>query len=205
MNQIAAFFDTMAAQWDTICCHNPEKIRTILSLADIRENADILDVGCGTGILENYLLPYRPRQVTGIDISPAMIARARQKYQAQADTVRFRLADLMDVRGEAFDYILIYSVYPHFPDPRKMIRQAAGLLRRGGRLVIAHSESKEEINRHHSRQGAEGISRLLPPAGEVARLLEPYFRIETTVDTRQLYMVSGRRRVDTKGYLMNGQ
>lgn len=194
MNQIAAFFDTLAARWDTICCHNPEKIRVILSLADIRENTDILDVGCGTGILENYLLPYRPRRITGIDISPAMLAKASQKYQARADTIRFRLADLMDLREELFDYILIYSVYPHFPDPRKMIRQAASLLRRGGRLVIAHSESKEEINRHHSRLPARGISSILPPAGEVATLLEPYFRIETTVDTRQLYMVSGEYR-----------
>lgn len=32
MNEIAAFFDTMATEWDAICCHNPEKIRTILSL-----------------------------------------------------------------------------------------------------------------------------------------------------------------------------
>ena len=194
MNRIAAFFDTLAPEWDAICYHNPEKIRTILSLADIRENAHILDVGCGTGILESYLLPYRPRQITAIDISPEMIAQARLKYEAEADTIRFREQDVMDIREEVFDYMLIYSVYPHFPEPRKMIRQAAALLRRGGRLVIAHSESKEKINRHHNRHAGGGISSQLPPAREVAALLEPYFRIEATIDTSQLYMVSGVSR-----------
>lgn len=191
MNQIAAFFDTMATEWDAICCHNPEKIRTILSLAEIRRGADILDVGCGTGILESFLLPYRPRQVTGIDLSPEMIARARAKYRDREDTLRFRCRDLMEIRDEAYDYLLIYSVYPHFPDPRKLIRHAAGLLRPGGKLVIAHSESKEQINRHHGQLAGGGISSVLPPAREVARLLEPYFRIEVTIDTEALYMVSG--------------
>lgn len=196
MNRIAAFFDTMAAGWDALCYHNPEKIRTILSLTDIRPDADILDVGCGTGILESFLLPYHPRQITGIDISPEMIAHARLKYAGYGDSIRFECRNLMDmdIAHESFDYILIYSVYPHFPEPPALIRQAAGLLRRGGKLTIAHSESREDINRHHRQYTTGSISSELPPAREVAALLEPYFRIEVLIDTAQLYMVSGLSR-----------
>lgn len=194
MNPIAAFFDTMAAGWDALCYHNPEKIRTILSLTEIHPDADILDVGCGTGILESFLLPYHPRQITGIDISPEMIAHARLKYAGYGDRIRFQCCNLMNIEQESFDYILIYSAYPHFSEPSALIRQAAGLLRAGGKLAIAHSESRENINRHHRQHTASGISSELPPAREVAALLEPYFRIEVIIDTAQLYMVSGINR-----------
>lgn len=194
MNRIATFFDMMAAGWDAQCYHNPEKIRTILSLTDIRPDADILDVGCGTGILESFLLPYRPRQITGIDISPEMIAHARLKYAGYGDVIRFECRNLMDIEQESYDYILIYSAYPHFREPSALIRHAAGLLREDGKLAIAHSESREDINRHHRLHTAGGISSELPPAREVAALLEPYFRLEVIIDTAQLYIVSGIHR-----------
>ena len=73
MNQIETFFDTMAERWDAVCVHDPGKIRTILDRTNLRQNARILDVGCGTGILESYLLPYEPRQIVAIDIAGQMI------------------------------------------------------------------------------------------------------------------------------------
>ena len=48
MNQIETFFDTMAERWDAVCVHDPEKIRTILDRTNLRRNARILDVGCGS-------------------------------------------------------------------------------------------------------------------------------------------------------------
>ena len=50
MNQIEIFFDTMAERWDAVCVHDPGKIRTILDRTNLRQNARILDVGCGTGL-----------------------------------------------------------------------------------------------------------------------------------------------------------
>ncbi len=49
MNQIETFFDTMAERWDAV--YDPEN-RTILDRTNLRRNARILDVGCGTGILK---------------------------------------------------------------------------------------------------------------------------------------------------------
>lgn len=194
MNQIATFFDTMAEQWDTISLHNPDKIRTILQLIPIHEGTSILDVGCGTGVLETYLLPYRPQRIVAVDIAPQMIRKAQEKYKGAKTNLDFRCMDIMDIRGETFDYILIYSAYPHFTAPTELIRHAYGLLNPDGRLVICHSESKEKINRHHARHAPGALSMNLPPAQEVAALMEPYFHIEVVTDTESIYMVSGRRR-----------
>ena len=96
MNQIEIFFDTMAERWDAVCVHDPGKIRTILDRTNLRQNARILDVGCGTGILESYLLPYEPRQIGPNDrestheISGSSAHRVppRGRYELRGERIR---------------------------------------------------------------------------------------------------------------------
>ncbi|WP_455638719.1 class I SAM-dependent methyltransferase [Parabacteroides sp.] len=190
MNTIAGFFDALADRWDELCYHAPEKINHILEHTTLHKGLRILDVGCGTGVLEQYLLTYSPAHITGIDVSPRMIEQARAKYSVP--TVDFRSMDVMDLNDEKFDYIIAYSVFPHFEYPDKLIAHLAELLVPGGELVICHSEGRDNINGHHNKQ-ANKISFGLPPAREVATLMEPYFHIDVMEDTDQLYMISGIR------------
>ena len=191
MNQIETFFDTMAERWDAVCVHDPGKIRTILDRTNLRQNARILDVGCGTGILESYLLPYEPRQIVAIDIAGQMIEKARVKYPDHP-LIEFLQEDAMSYEGKGFDYIILYSAYPHFMRPERLIKHMSDLLVPGGKLVICHSESKEKINTHHHRH-ADRLSLPLPPAREVAALMEPYLLPLVVEDTEQLYIVCGKR------------
>ena len=191
MNQIEIFFDTMAERWDAVCVHDPGKIRTILDRTNLRQNARILDVGCGTGILESYLLPYEPRQIVAIDIAGQMIEKARMKYPDHP-LIEFLQEDAMSYEGKGFDYIILYSAYPHFMRPERLIEHMSDLLVPGGKLVICHSESKEKINTHHHRH-ADRLSLPLPPAREVAALMEPYLLPLVVEDTEQLYIVCGKR------------
>ena len=78
MNKVADFFDTLADRWDELCYHDPEKLNDILQRTGLRKGLRILDIGCGTGVLESYLLPYSPLQIVGVDISPGMIKKARR-------------------------------------------------------------------------------------------------------------------------------
>lgn len=190
MNQIADFFDTLADRWDELCFHDPQKITYILEQTTLHKGQRILDVGCGTGVLEQYLLTYSPAHITGIDISPRMITQARSKYAVP--TVDFRSMDVMDLKDEQFDFIIAYSVFPHFEEPDKLIAHLAELLVSGGELVICHSEGRDSINGHHHKQ-ANRISFGLPPAREVAAWMEPYFHIQEMEDTDQIYIVSGIR------------
>lgn len=190
MNRISGFFDALADRWDELCFHDPEKITYILEQTTLHKGLKILDVGCGTGILEQFLLTYSPIHITGIDISPRMIEQARNKYAV--NTVDFRCMDVMELKDEQFDFIIAYSVFPHFEHPEKLISHLAGLLVSGGELVICHSEGRNMINGHHTKQ-ANRISFGLPPAREVATLMEPYFHIQEMEDTEDFYVVSGIR------------
>jgi len=69
---------------------------TFVRLADEgRLTGRLLDAGCGTG--ENALLAAsRGADVTGIDLAPTAIARARAKASERGLTARFEIADALD-------------------------------------------------------------------------------------------------------------
>lgn len=191
MNDIATFFDTLADRWDELCFHDAEKINYILNRTTLKKGFRILDIGCGTGILERYLLPFSPSRIVAVDLSPQMIQQAQAKYKTPS--VEFRCEDVMEIKDESFDYAIAYSVFPHFQDPRKLIDRLATLLIPGGELVICHSESREEINGHHHKHAGK-LSFGLPPASEVASYMEPFFRVRALEDTDRLYLISGIRK-----------
>lgn len=190
MNAIADFFDTLADRWDELCFHDPEKINYILEQSGLHSGMHILDVGCGTGILESYILPHAPDKIVAVDISPQMIRLARIKYQTPiAD---FRCMNILDLTDEQFDYIIVYSAFPHFEHPEMLIGHLADICKSGGKLIICHSEGREQINGHHDKQAGK-ISFPLPESGEMISMMSNYFSIDHSEDTDRLYMVCGTR------------
>ncbi|MFK4148318.1 class I SAM-dependent methyltransferase [Streptomyces sp. NPDC004065] len=96
---------------------------------------DLLDAGCGTGSL-SLLAAERGHRVTGVDLSPAMVERARAKL-AGRDAV-FLTGDAADppVGEQCFDVVLARHVLWALPDPARVLRRWRELLRPGGRLVL---------------------------------------------------------------------
>ncbi|WP_369221949.1 class I SAM-dependent methyltransferase [Streptomyces sp. R39] len=125
--------------------------------------ADVLDLGCGTGSLA-LLAAEQGHRVTGVDSSPAMVARARAKL-AGRDAV-FLLGDAAapPVGERLFDTVLVRHVLWTLPDPARVLRHWRGLLRPGGRFVLV-----EGVWGTATPPGAPvGI-----PSGRLAALLAP--------------------------------
>lgn len=191
MREIETFFNELACRWDMICKHDREKIDILLKLINIQEEATILDIGCGTGILESHLLPYKPKRILAVDLAKEMILEAKEKYTEE--NIEFRCVDVMNLGEEKFDYAIIYSAFPHFMEPDKFIAHISTLLNPGGKIAICHGQSKEQINGHHHENASE-ISIGLLPAKEVGEMLEKYFDIQVLLDTEHMYMVSGIKK-----------
>ncbi|MGW7087776.1 methyltransferase domain-containing protein [Streptomyces sp. NPDC054871] len=96
---------------------------------------DVLDLGCGTGSL-SLLAAERGHRVTGVDLSPNMVERARERLAGHAAEVLIGDAEAPPVEGRRFDVVLARHVLWMLPDPEATLRRWCGLLRPGGRLVL---------------------------------------------------------------------
>lgn len=109
----------------------------------VRPGMRILDVGCGGGQLALDLARRFPGvQITGLDLSPQQIARARRRGASLADRVTFVEGTAMDMpfSGGAFD--LVYSVgsLKHWPDHARGLRECARVQKPGNRLFVMEGD-----------------------------------------------------------------
>ena len=110
--------------------------RRSIELAAVQRGERVLIVGCGTG-LDLELLP-RDAAVTAIDLTPAMVEKTSARAAALGMTVDARVMDAarLDFDDASFDAVLLHLVLAVVPDPYATAREAARVLRPGGRAAI---------------------------------------------------------------------
>lgn len=123
----------------------------------------ILDVGCGGGILSESMARAGAR-VLGIDLAPALIEVA-QLHALQAGTaVEYRTTaaeDLARERPGTFDAVTCMEMLEHVPDPAAALGALAALAKPAGHVIVS------TLNRHPQAYavailGAELIAQVLP-------------------------------------------
>ena len=142
----AAYFSANAAEWARIrALHAPEKDVEAAILTRLPPKiGGLLDIGTGTGRMLELLAP-RAARATGIDVSPDMLAIARDKSekfpQAQVrlgDLYRLPFANAGTGDNEAdFDVVLLHQVLHYLDDPAAAVAEAARVMAPGGKLLIA--------------------------------------------------------------------
>ena len=123
--------------------------RTI-TLARIQPGEQVLDVGCGTGMLA---MEVKPRvgttgRVAGIDPGTRQIARARSKAARHHLPIDFQIGviEQLPFPDQTFDVVFSTLMMHHLPAglKRQGLSEIARVLKPGGRLVIADFKRKQE-------------------------------------------------------------
>lgn len=114
--------------------HNTAYHPWLVSIAS-QQHGDVLDVGCGDGLLAQRLAPVS-RSVFGIDPDPSAVRRARDRLTAQR-TVTIEQVDLddYDAGDRRFDLITFVASVHHM-DLRSALLAARGLLRPSGEIAV---------------------------------------------------------------------
>lgn len=186
------FFNEQAAHWDADMIRNDQIIATILDNAKVCEGTEVLDVACGTGVLFPDYLKRNVKSITGIDISPEMIQKTREKFEQEHITLICGDAEHTTF-DHLFDCCMVYNAFPHFPNPEQLIQTLAKTLKSGGCLSIAHGMSRERIDGHH-KGAASKVSVGLMSETELAKLFEPYFEVDIIISNEEMYQVCGIKK-----------
>jgi len=120
--------------------------RTLARVLNARAGDSILEIGVGSGLM----LPLYPRnvQILGIDISPNMLALARDKVARN----HLSHVDLLLVDAEiaclpdgAFDHVVLPYVYSVTPHPLQLMRQAFRLCKPAGSIWVLNHFSQSNF------------------------------------------------------------
>ncbi len=129
-------YDIWAETYDTEL--NPVlalETRELASILDRIQARKVLDVGCGTGRwLERFVA--RGCNVTGVDASPAMLARAQRKPAVATHLVAAR-ATALPVAGESADLLFCSMSLGYFDELEAVFREFTRVVTKHGFVVIS--------------------------------------------------------------------
>ncbi|CEK33551.1 methlytransferase [[Clostridium] sordellii] len=173
MNQVE-FFNKIAKEWDSIIEVNEEKINLLLSKLDIKSNERILDVGTGTGVIIPFIKALnKGGYIKGVDISTGMLNIAKEKYK-NLENIEFEIKDVEEEEiYEKYDKIILYSMFPHLENKTKTVKTLINKnLNKNGKLIIAHSNSREFLNNMHKEKDKSVSKARLIPVNNQKKIFE---------------------------------
>lgn len=109
--------------------------RSLAALGELQDQR-VLITGIGTGLDIPYLPP--GARYTGVDLTPAMLARARDRARAHDREIELQVADAMALPfGDAsFDQVIMHLILAVVPRPETALQEARRVLCPGGRLIV---------------------------------------------------------------------
>jgi phosphoethanolamine N-methyltransferase len=151
----------------------------------LRPGVRVLDVGSGIGGAAFHLAREYGAAVTGIDLSPEMVALAQERAQQSEapGCVTFLLGDIMEQpAGEAFDILWSRDALMHVADKPRLFSRLHDLTAPGGRLVITdYARGASDVSAEF-RSYAEKTGYHLTDPASYGRLLERAGFVDVVVE-----------------------
>ncbi|MEQ6898310.1 methyltransferase domain-containing protein [Microbacterium sp. KR10-403] len=150
--RIREAFDARAGDYDENAMHRA-LAASVARFARVPDDGTVVDAATGTGLVARALLARRPGlHITGVDISPGMLAVARNAEPhidwIEADAAALPLDDA------SVDLVTCVTALHLFAEPDHAIAEWARVLRPGGRVVAANFVSGGHRGKNHAEHSS---------------------------------------------------
>ena len=191
MNKVKEFFESIADNWNNEK-DDLNKIKDLFKEIEIKNKEDVLDLGCGKGIITPIIYNYTNKLVYGIDLSEKMINGAKLKNN-DLNKYNYICGDYINYSFDIkFDKIIIFNAYPHFLDKEALALKAYNDLKEDGYLIIMHNLGRNELNKFHHNH-ADKISNGLMEPKEEEKALKKCFKLIKFIDEDNRYLMVLKR------------
>ena len=158
LEKMGAFFDARLDTYDAHMLNNIASAKEFYpftaSLLPRKEDAEILDLGCGTGLeLEEYFKLCPTASITGIDLAPGMLHAMKEKFNGKRVTPILGSYFSVPFGVSVYDAAVSVESLHHFTIEEKipLYRKLFEALRPGGYLILtdyfALSDEEEVAHR----------------------------------------------------------
>ncbi len=110
----------------------------LLELSGVTGHDTVLDVACGPGLVA-CAFATRARQVTGIDLTPAMITQAQKLQQrGQLENLTWQVGDVLPLPfpDASFSMVITRYSFHHFLDPKAVLGEMIRVCQPGGTVMV---------------------------------------------------------------------
>lgn len=143
LREARQYWDNLVSTFDDTPDHGLRDSHVLAAWTDLlrtslpHPQSAILDVGCGTGSL-SVVLAGLGHIVTGIDVSPSMIALAQTKAAQHGFQIEFHVMDAAypQLSLRKYDVLVCRHLLWVLPDPEKVLQRWLNLLKQEGRLIL---------------------------------------------------------------------
>lgn len=146
-----------APLYDSVARFGRQRHRSI-ALLRLQPGERVLLVGAGTGAD----LPLIPEGVSVLatDLTPAMLTRAEPRVRPGIE-LRVMDGQALDLPDESFDAVILHLIVAVIPDPVACLREAARVLKPGGRIAVFDKFLPDGARPTLPRRIANAVSRIL--------------------------------------------
>ncbi len=195
MDKKQEYFDARGDDWDRdLTAEDLERLNHIIDKIDITPGLTVCDLGCGTGVLFDFL---RRRvgetgYIVGLDFAPRAAHQAHRNFPFHNIGVVEADACCLPFREEVFDLVVSFAAFAHFSHKDETIRQANEILKPGGRIIIIHLVGRDELARTHHQVGGPIDRDELPDRIELEDMFaRGHFPRYELTDDKNLYLAIG--------------
>jgi ubiquinone/menaquinone biosynthesis C-methylase UbiE len=112
------------------------KIETAFKEVEIKRYGTVLDVGCGTGILFDYVAD-KAEKVVGLDVSRKTLLQAKRRAK-NFGNIHLVLADAdnMPIKERVFDYVFGITLLQNMPEPNVTLREVNRVAKEDAKIIV---------------------------------------------------------------------